>query len=377
MVLKTLEYNKILNQLSEYACSPEAKKRCLALRPITDKAQIEQLQLQTKDALSRLFRCGNLSFSGVHSVNDSLKRLEIGASLSAAELLSICSLLEAAKRVKAFSRSEKEEVPDDSLTGFFTEIEPLTPLYDEIKRCILAEDEIADDASSTLRSIRRSMRGMNDRIRAQMNNMINNSTTRSYLQDAVITMRDGRYCLPVKAEAKSQIPGMVHDQSSSGSTLFIEPMAVVNLNNELKELFLKEQEEIDRILADLSNRVAENANGIRQDYTVLAELDFIFAKAELAKSYNGVAPVFNEEGRINIRKGRHPLLDPKKVVPIDVRLGADFRQLIVTGPNTGGKTVSLKTVGLLTLMGQSGLHIPAGDRSELAIFHEIDRKSVV
>ena len=370
-VLKTLEYNKILNQLSEYACSPEAKKRCLALRPITDKAQIEQLQLQTKDALSRLFRCGNLSFSGVHSVNDSLKRLEIGASLSAAELLSICSLLEAAKRVKAFSRSEKEEVPDDSLTGFFTEIEPLTPLYDEIKRCILAEDEIADDASSTLRSIRRSMRGMNDRIRAQMNNMINNSTTRSYLQDAVITMRDGRYCLPVKAEAKSQIPGMVHDQSSSGSTLFIEPMAVVNLNNELKELFLKEQEEIDRILADLSNRVAENANGIRQDYTVLAELDFIFAKAELAKSYNGVAPVFNEEGRINIRKGRHPLLDPKKVVPIDVRLGADFRQLIVTGPNTGGKTVSLKTVGLLTLMGQSGLHIPAGDRSELAIFHEI------
>ena len=241
-VLKTLEYNKILNQLSEYACSPEAKKRCLALRPITDKAQIEQLQLQTKDALSRLFRCGNLSFSGVHSVNDSLKRLEIGASLSAAELLSICSLLEAAKRVKAFSRSEKEEVPDDSLTGFFTEIEPLTPLYDEIKRCILAEDEIADDASSTLRSIRRSMRGMNDRIRAQMNNMINNSTTRSYLQDAVITMRDGRYCLPVKAEAKSQIPGMVHDQSSSGSTLFIEPMAVVNLNNEYKELLLKEKD---------------------------------------------------------------------------------------------------------------------------------------
>ena len=196
-------------------------------------------------------------------------------------------------------------------------------------------------------------------------------TTVLDLKEVVITMRDGRYCLPVRAESKTSVPGMVHDQSSSGSTLFIEPMAVVNLNNELKELFLKEQEEIDRILADLSNRVAENANGIRQDYTVLAELDFIFAKAELAKSYNGVAPVFNEEGRINIRKGRHPLLDPKKVVPIDVRLGADFRQLIVTGPNTGGKTVSLKTVGLLTLMGQSGLHIPAGDRSELAIFHEI------
>ena len=291
-VLKTLEYNKILNQLSEYACSPEAKKRCLALRPITDKAQIEQLQLQTKDALSRLFRCGNLSFSGVHSVNDSLKRLEIGASLSAAELLSICSLLEAAKRVKAFSRSEKEEVPDDSLTGFFTEIEPLTPLYDEIKRCILAEDEIADDASSTLRSIRRSMRGMNDRIRAQMNNMINNSTTRSYLQDAVITMRGGRYCLPVKAEAKSQIPGMVHDQSSSGSTLFIEPMAVVNLNNEYKELLLKEKDEIEKILENLSNLTANFSEQIAADYTILAELDFIFAKAAYAQTYNNMQAMF-------------------------------------------------------------------------------------
>ena len=370
-VLKTLEYNKILNQLSEYACSPEAKKRCLALRPITDKAQIEQLQLQTKDALSRLFRCGNLSFSGVHSVNDSLKRLEIGASLSAAELLSICSLLEAAKRVKAFSRSEKEEVPDDSLTGFFTEIEPLTPLYDEIKRCILAEDEIADDASSTLRSIRRSMRGMNDRIRAQMNNMINNSTTRSYLQDAVITMRDGRYCLPVKAEAKSQIPGMVHDQSSSGSTLFIEPMAVVNLNNEYKELLLKEKDEIEKILENLSNLTANFSEQIATDYTILAELDFIFAKAAYAQTYNGVAPTFNNEGYLHIKKGRHPLLDKKKVVPIDVMLGKDFKLLIVTGPNTGGKTVSLKTVGLLTLMGQAGLHIPASERSELGIFEEV------
>ena len=370
-VLKTLEYNKILNQLSEYACSPEAKKRCLALRPITDKTQIEQLQLQTKDALSRLFRCGNLSFSGVHSVNDSLKRLEIGASLSAAELLSICSLLEAAKRVKAFSRSEKEEVPDDSLTGFFTEIEPLTPLYDEIRRCIPAEDEIADDASSTLRSIRRSMRGMNDRIRAQMNNMINNSTTRSYLQDAVITMRDGRYCLPVKAEAKSQIPGMVHDQSSSGSTLFIEPMAVVNLNNEYKELLLKEKDEIEKILENLSNLTANFSEQIAADYTILAELDFIFAKAAYAQTYNGVAPTFNNEGYLHIKKGRHPLLDKKKVVPIDVMLGKDFKLLIVTGPNTGGKTVSLKTVGLLTLMGQSGLHIPASERSELGIFEEV------
>ena len=236
---------------------------------------------------------------------------------------------------------------------------------------MIGEDEIADDASPALFKIRKSIRGMNDRIHTQLTNLMNNTTTRNYLQDAVITMRDGRYCLPVKAEAKTSVPGMVHDQSSSGSTLFIEPMAVVNLNNELRELFLKEQDEINVILADLSNRVAENANGIRQDYSVLAELDFIFAKAQLAKSYNGVAPIFNEEGRIHIRKGRHPLLDTKKVVPIDVRLGEDFRQLIVTGPNTGGKTVSLKTVGLLTMMGQSGLHIPALDRSELALFREV------
>lgn len=370
-VLKTLEYNKILNQLSEYAFSPEAKKRCLSLVPITDRAQIELLQLQTKDALNRLFRCGNLSFSGVHDVGESLKRLEIGASLSAAELLSICSLLEAAKRVKTFSRSEKEDVRDDSLTEFFTDIEPLTPLYDEIKRCILSEDEIADDASSTLRSIRRSMRSMNDKIRAQMNNMINNSTTRSYLQDAVITMRDGRYCLPVKAEAKSQIPGMVHDQSASGSTLFIEPMAVVNLNNEYKELLLKEKEEIEKILENLSNLTANFSGQIASDYHILAELDFIFAKAAYAQTYNGVAPSFNDDGYLHIKKARHPLLDKKKVVPIDVMLGKDFNLLIVTGPNTGGKTVSLKTVGLLTLMGQSGLHIPASERSELGIFEEV------
>ena len=370
-VLKTLEYHKILSQLSEYAYSPEAKKRCLRLVPITDRAQIEHLQLQTKDALSRLFKCGSLSFSGVHSVNDSLKRLEIGGALSAAELLSICSLLEAAKRVKAFSRSEKDEIPDDSLTSFFTDIEPLTPLYDEIKRCILAEDEIADDASSTLKSIRRSMRGMNDKIRAQMNHMINNTTTRSYLQDAVITMRDGRYCLPVKAEAKSQIPGMVHDQSSSGSTLFIEPMAVVNLNNEYKELLLKEKEEIEKILANLSNLTADFSGQIASDYTILSELDFIFAKAAYAQTYNGAAPTFNDDGYLHIKKARHPLLDRKKVVPIDVMLGKDFKLLIVTGPNTGGKTVSLKTVGLLTLMGQSGLHIPASERSELGIFDEV------
>lgn len=371
-VLHTLEYNKILDQLTEYAFSADARSRCQKLRPITDRAQIEQLQQQTSDALSRLFKYGSLSFSGVTDIRDSLKRLEIGGALSAIELLRVCSLLESAKRAKAFARSQEDnDQPDDSLTGLFAGIEPLTPLCDEIRRCILSEDEIADDASSTLHSIRRSMRGMNDKIRTQMNSMINNTTTRSYLQDTVITMRDGRYCLPVKAEAKSLVPGMIHDQSSTGSTLFIEPMAVVNLNNEYKELQLREQEEIEVILAGLSNLTASYATQLLADYELLTELDFIFARAAFAQTYNGVAPLFNDDGRIHIRKGRHPLLDPKKVVPIDVRLGEDFRLLIVTGPNTGGKTVSLKTVGLLTLMGQSGLHIPASERSELGIFDEV------
>lgn len=371
-VLHTLEYNKILDQLTEYAFSADAKSRCQKLHPITDRAQIEQLQQQTSDALSRLFKYGSLSFSGVTDIRDSLKRLEIGGALSAIELLRVCSLLESAKRAKAFARSQEDnDQPDDSLTGLFAGIEPLTPLCDEIRRCIPSEDEIADDASSTLHSIRRSMRGMNDKIRAQMNSMINNTTTRSYLQDTVITMRDGRYCLPVKAEAKSLVPGMIHDQSSTGSTLFIEPMAVVNLNNEYKELQLREQEEIEVILAGLSNLTASYATQLLADYELLTELDFIFARAAFAQTYNGVAPLFNDDGRIHIRKGRHPLLDPKKVVPIDVRLGEDFRLLIVTGPNTGGKTVSLKTVGLLTLMGQSGLHIPASERSELGIFDEV------
>ena len=370
-VFKTLEYYKILEQLAGYASAPETKKRIEELVPSTDMDEINHLQETTADALSRIYKSQRLSFSGLHNINGSLKRLSIGGSLNTVELLQIGSLLEVAKRAKAYDRSDRAEEKTDSLTEFFSQIEPLTPLHEEIKRCIIGEEEIADDASPTLSKIRKSIRGMNDRIHAQLSSLMNNATTREYLQDAVVTMRDGRYCLPVKAGNKSSIPGMVHDQSSSGSTVFIEPMAVVNLNNELKELFIKEKDEINVILAKLSEMVANYEMALANNWTVLSELDFIFAKAALAKSYNGVAPIFNERGYINIRKGRHPLLDPKKVVPIDVYLGDKFKQLIVTGPNTGGKTVSLKTVGLLTLMGQAGLHIPAGDRSELAIFEEV------
>ena len=370
-VLKTLEYHKILEQLAGYASAVETKNRILSLVPSTDIDEINHLQETTKDALSRLYKSNNITFSGLHNINASLKRLSIGGSLNTHELLQIGSLLEVAKRAKAYDRSDRVEEKTDSLSALFSQVEPLTPLHDEIRRCILAEDEIADDASPALFKIRKSIRGMNDKIHAQLSSLMNNATTRDHLQDAVVTMRDGRYCLPVKSSDKVYVPGMVHDQSSSGSTVFIEPMAVVNLNNELKELFIKEKDEINVILAKLSEMVAGYEMALANDYVVLSELDFIFAKAHLAKSYNGVAPVFNENGIINIRKGRHPLLDSKKVVPIDIYIGEDFKQLIVTGPNTGGKTVSLKTVGLLTLMGQAGLHIPAGDRSQLAIFEEV------
>lgn len=368
---KTLEYNKIIDLLTEQAASPKAKELCRSLKPMTDKAKIEAAQTQTADALTRLFQKGSVSFSGIHDMEASLKRLEIGGTMGIDEFLALSSLLEAAKRVKAFSRGKSEDGARDSLDDLFDGIEPLTPLLDEIRRCIISEDEISDDASPALKNIRRSIRSMNDRVHSQMTAMLNNTNIRNSLQDGVITMRNGRYCLPVKAEYKNQVPGMVHDQSSTGSTLFIEPMAVVNLNNELKELYLKEQEEISVILANLSNLTSEYIPYIREDYRILTELDFIFAKASLAKIYNGTAPIFNENGYIRIRNGRHPLLNKHKVVPIDVTLGDAFDLLIITGPNTGGKTVSLKTVGLFTLMGQAGLHIPANDRSELCVFHEV------
>ena len=338
---------------------------------MTDKQQITEAQTQTSDALSRIYRKGNISFGGLKDPGFQMKRLEIGGSLNAAELLSICTLLEITKRAKAYSRENRDDLPGDSLDALFAGLEPLTPLLEEIRRCILAEDEISDDASPALHSVRRTIRNINDKIHGAMNNLLNSSTTRSYLQDAVITMRNGRYCLPVKAEYKGQVPGMIHDQSSTGSTLFIEPMSVVKLNNDLKEAFLKEQEAIEAVLAELSNLTAQYAPYLLDNYRILVDLDFIFAKANLAKIQNGMAPIFNTEGRIRIRQGRHPLLDPKKVVPIDVHLGDTFHLLIVTGPNTGGKTVSLKTVGLFTLMGQAGLHIPAKDRSELAIFDDV------
>ena len=307
-----------------------------------------------------------VSFGGVHDVGASVKRLEIGSSLNTVELLHISSLLTAAARVKNYY-----EDTTDSLTGYFHALEPLTPLNTEIKRCILSEDEISDDASANLRSIRRQKVLAAERIHTELNKMLNSSSVRNCLQDFVITSRSGRYCLPVKAEYKSQVPGMVHDQSATGSTLFIEPAAVVKLNNDIRELELKEQAEIEAILAELSAKASEFTDELLTDFQVLTTLDFIFAKAQMSKQYKCSCPVMNTNNYINIKKGRHPLIDPHKVVPIDIYLGKNFNLLIITGPNTGGKTVSLKTVGLLTLMAQSGLHIPALDHSELAVFDNV------
>lgn len=370
-VLRTLEYNKIVERLAEYAFGADTKERCLSLLPSTSLSEITHAQQQTKDAMNRSLKKGRLDCSGIKPLSSAIRRVEIGGTMNIEELLGLCKLLEAARRVKAYGRKEREDIPSDSLSELFDGLEPLSPLCDEIRRCIISVDEISDDASSNLKSIRRSIRSTGDRIHTQLNQMLNNQNVRNCLQDFVITMRNGRYCLPVKAEAKSQITGMVHDQSSSGSTLFIEPMAVVNLNNELKELSIKEQDEIAVILATLSAKAGEYIPAIETDYQILTELDFIFAKAAYALEYNGITPHFNTERKIRILKGRHPLLDAKKVVPIDISLGSDFDQLVITGPNTGGKTVSLKTVGLLTLMGQAGLPIPSGDRSELAVFDDI------
>lgn len=369
-VLKTLEYDKIITLLTEYASSEPGKQLCRSLTPATDLNTIRSAQNETTDAGSRIRQKGSLSFSGIRNIGSSLKRLEIGSSLGIIELLSVSSLLTCASRAKAYGRHEEsEEFPDDSLDGYFRLLEPLTPVNSEIKRCILSEEEISDEASPGLRHVRRSMKGINDRIHTQLNSILNSN--RTYLQDAVITMRDGRYCLPVKSEHKNQVAGMVHDQSSTGSTLFIEPMAVIRLNNEMRELEIQEQKEIEAVLAELSNQLSPYIEVLLQNLEVLTKLDFIFAKASLSRHYKGSEPVFNQEGFIHIKDGRHPLLDPSAVVPITLYLGKNFDLLIVTGPNTGGKTVSLKTVGLFTLMGQAGLHIPAFDGSCLAVFEEV------
>ena len=365
-----LEFDKIISMLENEASSFRGKQLCRRLKPVTDLTKIDLLQEQTAAAFTRIIKKGRISFGDAAPVEESLKRLEIGGALNTAELLRICRLLSNTARAKSYGRHDTQEDLADCLDIYFDGLEPLTPLSNEIERCIISEDEISDDASSALKHIRRSINNLNDRVHTTLSGLVNGSL-RTYLQDALITMRGDRYCIPVKAEYRSQVQGLIHDQSASGSTLFIEPMAIVKLNNDLKELYVQEQDEIRKILASLSEEAAQYIEEIQTDYRSLTDLDFIFARGALALTMRASRPILNEEGRIRIREGRHPLLDQKKVVPITVSLGDEFSLLIITGPNTGGKTVSLKTVGLLTLMGQAGLHIPAGDRSEIAVFRQV------
>lgn len=368
--LRILEYDKIISLLTEYASSPLGKRRCEELLPHTDSSTIEQAQINTADAVGRLLRKGRVTFQGNYDLYRTIQNLTLQASLSASELLRIAALAECAAKVKQYGKKEREDETDDSLTSLFDELVPLTTLSREIRRCILSEEEIADDASSTLKHIRRSMVLTGEKIHQQLNTMVN-STYRTYLQDAVITMRNNRYCIPVKSEYKGMVHGMVHDQSKAGSTFFIEPAAIVELNNKLQELSVQEAEEIEHILANLSEEAATEAPALLANQNALTNLDFIFAKGGLALAQNASKPIYHTDKTLKLNKARHPLIDSKKVVPIDIALGETFDLLIVTGPNTGGKTVSLKTVGLLCAMGQSGLHIPAKDRSELCIFNEI------
>lgn len=366
--LKTLEYNKITDRLASHASSEPGIKLCRELQPMMDMDGINSALKQTSDAVSRIFRHGSISFAGLKDIRPLTKALEVGSALGMSELLDICSLLKVAAGARRYGVSEDEAA--DSLSGMFNAVYDIADVRREIERCILSEDEIADDASAELKNIRRQMRICTERIRTELNSMLNGSD-RTYLQEAVITTRGGRYCIPVKAEYKSQVPGMVHDQSKAGSTFFIEPMSVVRLNNEIREYEVKESEEIAKILASLSAMAGNYTAELDTDYDILSQLDFIFAKAKLSFEYKGSEPIMNTRGYINIRKGRHPLIDSRKVVPIDVSIGDEYSELIITGPNTGGKTVTLKTIGLFSLLGQSGLHIPAADNSELTVFNDI------
>ncbi len=368
--LRTLEYGKIIEKLQQYAGSEAGKKKCAALKPLTELGKIRELQQETSDALARIYSKGGVSFNGIPEIGGTIKLLEVGSTLMAGELLKLASVLFATQRVKQFGTSGQEEITD-SLTERFELLEPMVLLRTEIERCIISEEEIADDASSGLKQVRRHMRIANDKIREQLASIVNSQDNKLMLQDALVTMRNGRYCLPVKQEYQSKFSGMIHDRSAKGATVFMEPMAIVKLNNELAELALQEKEEIEKVLATLSEEAAKHTENLEYNRVTLAELDFIFARATLSKAMKATEPVFNERGYVNIKKARHPLIDPHKVVPIDIYLGDEFDLLIITGPNTGGKTVSLKTVGLFTLMGQAGLHIPAFDGSELSVFEEV------
>jgi len=369
--LNTLEYNKIKKMLVEAADTAPGKLACENLLPLTDLTEIQLAQSYTSQAASMTLRKGRVPLSGARDITPAVKRTNVGGILSIVELLHIGDFLRACTKAYAYGSDRDKNEDYSLLTPMFENIVPADKLAREIERCILNEQEIADDASPALSSIRRNIKTANDRIKEHLNSIIHSQTYKTILQDSVITIRGGRFCVPVRADARNSFPGIVHDQSGTGATLFMEPMSVVTLNNKIKELGIEENKEIEKILAGLSQMVHEESENLLDNLKILAELDFVFAKGKLSIDMEATEPIFNNGGYINIRKGRHPLLNKATVVPMDIYLGKNFTTLLITGPNTGGKTVSLKIIGLFTLMGQAGLHIPAFDNSELSVFDNV------
>ncbi len=370
-VLYTMEYNKIIDKLKGFAISEMGKKLAEALVPSNIIDDIILWQKETSEAVSMILKKGSLPLGGLKNISACLKRVSVGGVLSIQELFYICDFLYVSKKAKNYAKNESKNDVFEILEPQFELIETIPELERDISRCIISDTEVSDDASSALKDIRRNIKSSNDRIKEQLNGIIHSQTYKNMLQDPVITIRNERYCVPVKQEYRNSFSGMVHDQSATGATVFMEPMSVVQLNNKIKELYSKEKIEIEKILTILSEKVNENKDYLSSNHEVLSHLDFIFAKGELSISMNCTEPIFNTRGYINIKKARHPLLDPEKVVPTNIYLGDEFTTLLITGPNTGGKTVSIKTIGLFTLMGQSGLHISAFDNSELSVFEEV------
>ena len=371
--LKVLEYYKIIDKLKDKTESHLGRNMVENLRPSTDIEEVEYMQKETSEAVALLIKRGEPPLYGIKDLMVEIKRVEMGGSLSPGSLLKVSDSLRVSRNLKNYIKKTREDKDSNYpiLEGLIDSLRIFKRIEDSINNAIISEEEISDNASANLKNIRRQINVKNESIRNKLNSIVNSSTHKKYLQDAIVTIRDGRYVVPIKQEYRVKFPGLVHDQSSSGATLFIEPMPVVELNNELKELQIKEKKEIEKILLKLTELVAEESQSIRQNQKILEKVDFIFSKGKLALDMKASEPMLNKDGYINIKKGRHPLLKVEEVVPIDIYIGKDFNTLVITGPNTGGKTVTLKTTGLLTLMAQSGLHIPADYNSEIAIFNHV------
>lgn len=368
-VLQILEFNKIIEKLTAYASCEPGVRLCSKLRPDIDFHTIVQNQEETAAAVNRLRLFGNLTFPSVSDIGESLKSLAVDSSLSLNELYKIKILLEVVEKAYSYKEKADNENYSDSLSEYFEELSPVKDLKKELDRCIVSEDQVADSASSNLSKLRRQLKNIESRLHTELNNIL--QAHREYMMDAIITQRNGSYCLPIKSEYKNRVQGIIHDQSSTGSTVFIEPIAIVRMNNEIKEIEIAEALEIENILFDLSKNTAAYTYELDINNKLVAKLDFIYAKARLANQMKASKPLFNEDSVIELKEARHPLLDPKQVVPVNISLGSGYKLLIITGPNTGGKTVLMKTVGLLTVMGQSGLHIPAFDGSRLSVYKNV------